>query len=188
MPRPTRLLPPDWIRRDAGWCLRTNRWCERGPVFALFACVSRLGDGMAWYALMLALVLADGVDGLRASAHMAATGVVALLLYKGLKRWTRRPRPCAADGRIRAWVAPLDEFSFPSGHTLHAVSFSVVTLWHYPALAWCLVPFAALVAASRVVLGLHYPSDVLAATIIGGALAGLSIRYLPQLATIAGLA
>ena len=57
-----------------------------------FAAASRLGDGLFWYALMLALVAADGLDGLRASAHMAATGLVALLLYKSLKRWTRRPR------------------------------------------------------------------------------------------------
>src|SRR5690606_17540147 len=96
-------------------------------------------------------------------------------LYKRLKRWTRRPRPFAADVRIRAWVAPLDEFSFPSGHTLHAVAFTVVALAHYPLLAWLLLPFTASVAVSRVVLGLHYPSDVLAATAIGGALAGLSL-------------
>ena len=72
-------------------------------------------------------------------------------------------------------MAPLDEFSFPSGHTLHAVAFSVVAVAHYPVLAWLLVPFTASVAVSRVVLGLHYPSDVLAATGIGGALAAASL-------------
>jgi undecaprenyl-diphosphatase len=44
-------------------------------------------------------------------------------------------------------------------------------LAYYPILAWVLIPFAASIAASRVVLGLHYPSDVLAATAIGGGLA-----------------
>lgn len=97
-----------------------------------FAAISRLGDGVFWYALMGALVLFDGMAGMAASAHMAATGLVALLVYKGLKRWTRRPRPFAADGRIRAWVAPLDEFSFPSGHTLHAVTFTGIALAWYP--------------------------------------------------------
>jgi len=72
-------------------------------------------------------------------------------------------------------VPPLDEFSFPSGHTLHAVSFTIVALTWFPALAPLLVPFTVLVAASRVVLGLHYPSDVLAATAIGGVLGGLSL-------------
>ncbi|MCD9027598.1 phosphatase PAP2 family protein [Luteimonas sp. BDR2-5] len=162
-------------RHDAGWCLLANRACARGGIRRYFATVSRLGDGVFWYLLMGLLVIADGLDGLFAAAHMAATGGVALLLYKRLKRWTRRPRPFAADGRIRAWVAPLDEFSFPSGHTLHAVAFSMVAVAHYPVLAWLLVPFATSVAVSRVVLGLHYPSDVLAATAIGSALGGASL-------------
>ena len=76
--------PPDWTTRDAGWCLRTNRWCERGPVFALFACISRLGDGVSWYLLMAALIVADGWHGLHARVHMAATGVIALTLYSSV--------------------------------------------------------------------------------------------------------
>lgn len=167
--------------RETRWCRLANRWCRRRRVLRFFAAVSRLGDGVFWYALMGLLVLADGLDGIGASAHMAATGVVALTLYKTLKRWTRRPRPYAAHPRIRAWVAPLDEFSFPSGHTLHAVSFSIVALAYYPWLAPLLVPFTACVALSRVVLGLHYPSDVLAATAIGAGLAGLSLWLLPTL-------
>lgn len=161
--------------RERSWCRRANRWGSSGLVRGFFAAISRLGDGVFWYALMGALVLFDGMAGMAASAHMAATGLVALLVYKGLKRWTRRPRPFAADGRIRAWVAPLDEFSFPSGHTLHAVTFTGIALAWYPWLAVLLVPFSASVAVSRVVLGLHYPSDVLAALGVGLALAGLSL-------------
>jgi len=172
----SRARQPDWWwRSDSGWCLRANRAAERRAVRLWFAAVSRLGDGVFWYLLMAAMVVVDGRAGLAASAHLAITGVVALTLYRYLKRWTRRPRPFAADGRIRAWVAPLDEFSFPSGHTLHAVAFTTVALAHYPGLAWLLVPFTACVGASRVVLGLHYPSDVIAATAIGAALAALSI-------------
>ena len=181
----SRPWPERIALHDAGWCLRSNRWCARRGVLRFFATVSRLGDGLFWYALMLALIAFDGLDGLRASAHMAATGLATLLLYKLLKRWTRRPRPCARDGRIRAWVAPLDEFSFPSGHTLHAVAFTLVALAYHPMLAWVLVPFSASVAASRVVLGLHYPSDVLAATAIGSALAGIALWLVPG-ATLIG--
>ena len=164
---------------DKGWCLRINRWCARSGVLRYFAAVSRLGDGAFWYALMLAMITLGGARGPQAAAHMAATGLASLLLYKGLKRWTRRPRPFASDVRIRAWIAPLDEFSFPSGHTLHAVAFTLVVLAYYPTLAWVLIPFSASVAASRVVLGLHYPSDVLAATAIGTALAGASLWCVP---------
>ena len=173
------------IATEHGWCLRANRICTQQSALRYFATVSRLGDGIAWYALMGALVLLDGMHGLRASLHLAATGVVALALYKGLKRWTRRPRPFARDMRIHAWVAPLDEFSFPSGHTLHAVAFSLVALAHVPALAWWLVPFTASVAASRVVLGLHYPSDVLAATAIGSLLAAVSLWLVPGVSLFA---
>lgn len=174
-----RSTPLDLIGRETRWCRRANHFCRRRSVRALFAAISRLGDGVFWYVLMGALVLLDGLQGLAASAHMAATGVVALLMYKGLKRWTRRPRPYKADLRIRAWVAPLDEFSFPSGHTLHAVSFTLVALAHYPWLAPLLVPFTLCVAASRVVLGLHYPSDVLAAMVIASGLAAVSLAGWP---------
>ncbi|AMJ57476.1 MULTISPECIES: phosphatase PAP2 family protein [Stenotrophomonas] len=177
------LLPPEGIAaREARWCRRANRYGRRRGIRRLFSVLSRLGDGVFWYMLMGALVLADGLDGLQASAHMAATGVLALTLYKLLKRWTRRPRPFAADMRIRAWVAPLDEYSFPSGHTLHAVSFTVVALAYYPWLAPLLLPFTLGVALSRVVLGLHYPSDVLAATVIGVLLGAGSLQLLPLLA------
>ena len=180
---------PDVVQRgrlrETDWCLRGNRLCAHRSPRAYFALASRLGDGIAWYALMAALVLFDGRAGLFAAAHLAATGAIALALYKALKHWTKRPRPFATDARIRAWVAPLDEFSFPSGHTLHAVAFTLVAVAHYPMLGWVLAPFTASIAASRVVLGLHYPSDVLAATAIGSGLAALSLWLVPGVSLFA---
>ena len=174
------LLPRNhWRLQERAWSRRANRWATRRALRGYFALVSRLGDGVFWYVLMGAMVVVRGLPGLRASIHLAATGVVSLLLYTLLKRCTRRRRPYAADLRIRAWVAPLDEFSFPSGHTLHAVAFTLVAMAYFPALGWVLVPFSASVAVSRVVLGLHYPSDVLAATGIGIALASLSLWLVP---------
>ncbi len=164
-----------WLQDEHRLCLRANRWGHRRAVRAYFAAVSRAGDGGFWYALMAGCLLLGGWAGVAAAAHMAATGATALLLYTLLKRWTRRPRPFASDRRIHPLVAPLDEFSFPSGHTLQAVSFSAVALAHEPLLAWLLLPFTASVAVSRVVLGLHYPSDVLAASALGGALAAVSV-------------
>jgi undecaprenyl-diphosphatase len=156
-------------------CLSMNRYGARPWVRRGFALVSRLGDGVFWYVLMAALPLFAGVEGVHASSHLALVGLVALALYRALKWHTRRPRPFARHRSITAHVAPLDEFSFPSGHTLHAVGFTLVATHYFPMLGWILWPFALLVALSRVVLGLHYPSDVLAATALAVALARGSI-------------
>ncbi len=179
---------PRWEKFALGsgeWrlCLACNRWAARRAISRFFSIVSRLGDGAFWYTLMLALAALGGTQGVRAAAHMAVVGITTALLYRTLKRWTQRPRPYRAHHGIIAHVPPLDEFSFPSGHTLHAVSFTLVALAWFPALAVILLPFTVLVALSRVILGLHYPSDVLAATAIGCLLAGASIR----LAAVSGL-
>jgi undecaprenyl-diphosphatase len=173
-PAATRL-----IEHEQAWCLTANRWGARQAVRAYFRFVSRLGDGSFWYALMAIVAFCDGWRGLGAATHMGVVGAVAALLYRRLKRWTRRPRPFAADLRIQPWIAPLDEYSFPSGHTLHAVSFSLVALAYYPMLAWLLLPFSVSVAVSRVVLGMHYPSDVFAASLIGTLLASVSLWLVP---------
>jgi undecaprenyl-diphosphatase len=150
-----------------------RRWIQRP-----FAIVSRLGDGVFWYSLMAILPLIYGLEGLKASLHMCITGGVAFGLYKSLKGVTRRQRPCEYASDIIALVPPLDRYSFPSGHTLHAVSFSAVAVYYFPPLAWLLIPFTLLVASSRVLLGLHYPSDVLVATLIGLTLAYSSLSIL----------
>src|ERR1035438_6767906 len=77
---------------------------------------------------------------------------------------------CSSDLKSET-ATTVNAFSFPSGHTLHAMAFTVVAVSDFPALASLLVPFTLLVALSRVVLGLHYPSDVLAGAAIGAGVA-----------------
>jgi undecaprenyl-diphosphatase len=170
------------LAHDLSWCLRLNRLTRRGWVKHYFGAVSRLGDGLFWYVLIALMPLLSPEYGVLAAAHMLIVGGSSLLLYRWLKRWSKRPRPLHRHDAILSSVAPLDEFSFPSGHTLHAVSFSWVALLYFPMLAGVLVPFALSVALSRVVLGLHYPSDVLAASVIGLALARASQELLAYLA------
>jgi undecaprenyl-diphosphatase len=158
------------LAQDLNWCLRLNRLTRRSGVQRYFARVSRLGDGVFWYLIIALMPLLSPEHGVLAAAHMLIVGGSALLLYRWLKRWSKRPRPLHRHTAILSSVAPLDEFSFPSGHTLHAVSFTYVALLYFPGLAIVLLPFTLSMALSRVVLGLHYPSDVLAATVIGVAL------------------
>jgi undecaprenyl-diphosphatase len=142
-------------------------------VLAVFAVASRLGDGVFWYSLMLLLPLLFGTAGLAAAVQLAAAGIIGTVLYRQLKERLARERPCNLNPRIRAGARPLDRYSFPSGHTLHAVSFTVIALASFPVLAGVLAPFAVLVAASRVILGLHYPSDVVAGAVLGLVIAKL---------------
>ena len=163
------------FKRMESWelvmCELCNRACRHRIIKGFFVVVSRLGDGVFWYSLMIMLPLWHGVDALRASLHMFFAGLVCLALYKYLKSHLVRQRPYLLHGGITLGTAPLDRCSFPSGHTLHAVAFTVVALAYYPQLAWLLIPFASFVAVSRVILGLHYPSDVVAGAVIGALLA-----------------
>ena len=148
-----------------------NRLSLRRGVRPFFSMVSRLGDGVFWYCLMLFLPLLFGSDALLVSLKMSLAGVIGLLIYKWIKLLTERARPFTVSSTIALGTAPLDQYSFPSGHTLHAVSFSLIAIHYYPMLGWLLIPMAFLIALSRVVLGLHYPTDVLAGAVIGTTLA-----------------
>lgn len=162
------------VELDRQICLRSNRICRRGSWRLLFRSVSVLGDGIAWYALMAVLLLHYRASAVVPVLHMIAVGLVCTAGYKWIKKRTLRPRPYRAHPGIEQFAAPLDHFSFPSGHTLHAVAFTLVALNYYPELVWLLLPFTLLIALSRVVLGLHYPSDVLAGALLGAGVAALS--------------
>jgi undecaprenyl-diphosphatase len=168
-----------WIdtlaRLDLDATAGSNRANQQRFCRVLFAWASRLGDGWFWYALATALLLVEGFAAVPAVVVMAVAGGVGTALYALLKRGIRRPRPCAVHAGLILTVAPLDRFSFPSGHTLHAIAFSVVATAHAPQLAWVVWPFAGLVALSRLVLGLHYPSDVLAGGALGATLAWAAV-------------
>ncbi len=155
------------IDADLALTVSVNRGCQTQCIKAFFAGISRLGDGVFWYTLMQLLPLLFGAEGLQTSAKMFVAGLIALAIYKLLKERTGRPRPCAVSPRITRGTAPLDEFSFPSGHTLHAVTFSLIVCSAHPGLMPFVVPFAVCVALSRVILGLHYVSDVVAGAILG---------------------
>lgn len=162
-------------RWDDRLCERTNRWLHVRTLLHLFRGVSWLGNGVFWYALMLALLLRDPRAAALPVLHMIFAGIVCTAAYKMLKTGTLRPRPFQSLAHVEAGAAPLDAFSFPSGHTLHAVAFTLVALEYWPWLAPLLVPFTVLTAASRVALGLHYPSDVLAGAALGGAVGAASL-------------
>jgi undecaprenyl-diphosphatase len=141
-------------------------------------CATRGGDGWLWYTLGLALCIFGGEGRFQAvgASFLAASAGIGVFLV--LKKATGRKRPCAIAQHAWATLLPPDQFSFPSGHTLTA--FAVVTplIGHYPGLTWHLLFCAASIAASRVVLGMHFLSDVVAGAALGYVLGNLAMAII----------
>lgn len=177
---------PPWLEhgrvRSVEWdwrCARAlHRASARPRLQRALAVCSRLGDAPLWVALTLLLLLAGGLIGWRVGLLALLLGGINLAIYWGLKNFTRRERPFRQCSDIRECVPAADPFSFPSGHTMHAVAYAMLFSAQYPTLAAPLWSFAALVALSRVVLGVHFPSDVLAGALIGASTAGLVVQLL----------
>ncbi|RMF18773.1 MAG: phosphatase PAP2 family protein [Gammaproteobacteria bacterium] len=160
-------------RLESAWCHRASLWLSSPARRQFFVTVSRLGDGPFWYGLIL---LDAFLAPILAFQQMLAA-LVCTLLYKWLKHRTARERPFVTHPGIPCHTPPLDRFSFPSGHSLHAVCLTLLTGLYQPLALIILLPFAASVLVSRVVLGLHYPSDVAA-----GSMLGILIGWLVHLA------
>ena len=156
------------VDREIAICGVLNRISRPPIIKKVFVVISRLGDGAAWFLLMMTLPLLYGEPGLTTCASMIKVGLVNFVLYKIIKTFSARHRPCAVSAAITLSTPPLDQYSFPSGHTMHAVAFSMIVMAHHPELAIVLIPFSSLIALSRVVLGLHFPTDVIAGGLIGG--------------------
>ena len=136
-----------------------------------------LDNGRFWYALAGLILWQDGAAAIAPVTQTLLTALTGTAIYKLLKTRTLRPRPYQVHQAVVLGERPLDHFSFPSGHTLHAVLLTVMLGHFYPALLPLLAPFTALVALSRMVLGLHYPTDVLAGAALGATLAGISLGF-----------
>jgi len=137
---------------------------------------SRLGDGWLWLLAMAGLA-AGGRDRHRVLAALAVSAGLANIVLVLVKGRVRRPRPCDLAKPRHVDVAPLlyvpsDRYSFPSGHSLNAFALGTVLALAFPLTVVPVFLVAASVAASRVVLGLHFLSDVLAGSALGALIGG----------------
>ena len=149
---------------------RVNQW--RAPRFLRLwmLAATRGGDGWLWYGMALVVALFGGerrVTALLATLAAVSLGIAVFLI---LKRQFRRKRPCALAPHAWARLLPPDQFSFPSGHTITAVAVATCLGAFYPAMGPGLYFCAASIAASRILLGMHFLTDVVAGVGIGAAL------------------
>jgi len=145
---------------------RVRRWAPPRWFRVWMIGATRFGDGWGWFVLGAVLLSGSGLARRALAAATLATALAnAVLVY--LKRRVRRRRPCEQGPHPLFQVKPPDDFSFPSGHATNAFAICTVLAIAFPLLAPVLAILAASVAASRVVLGLHYASDVVVGALIG---------------------
>ena len=160
-----------WLdTRDHRVMLRLNHWRPPRWMRLWMIAATRGGDGWLWYAMGLTVALFGGEDRFRAlGAAVLAVGV-GIALFLKLKRAIGRRRPCALEPHCWATLLPPDQFSFPSGHTITAFAVALSLGSYYPSMLPGLLFCAASVAASRILLGMHFLTDVLAGATLGAAL------------------
>ena len=152
MQRINNWYPPRWVRLWALWA-------------------TRAGDGWLWYLLGAVLLVFGGPQRFRAVAAAALAAGCGILFFRWIKKATGRRRPHCFQEHCWATLLPPDQFSFPSGHTISAFAVTVSVSTYYPELTLVLMFCALSVAASRILLGMHFLSDVLAGIGIGTAIA-----------------
>jgi undecaprenyl-diphosphatase len=139
--------------------------------------VSRTGDGLLYIALAAWLYREMGISNLLLQSLFLAFAMerpVYFILKNGFKR--NRPQQAIKD--FRSVITPSDQFSFPSGHTSAAFMVATLLAYFFPALTIGLYAWALLVGFSRVVLGVHFPTDTLMGMALGIGCAFFSLNFI----------
>lgn len=128
--------------------------------------VSKTGDGQLYVLVAGLLCWFDGLGSYFLQAILLGF-CIERPVYFVLKNGLKRNRPQAALENFRSVITPSDKFSFPSGHTSAAFMMATIISFFIPALIIPLYFWAAVVGFSRVVLGVHFPTDTLVGMVLG---------------------
>lgn len=151
--------------------LKLLLWCRKSryyPTFLTFIrAISKTGDGYMQALVPCLYFLVNPIEGLvffkLAVIAFSAERVIYFILKNKLKR--RRPPDIVPD--FTSVVKASDQFSFPSGHTMAAFLLAGLLMLTVGSAAWPLYIWASMVAFSRVVLGVHFPTDTIAGALLG---------------------
>src|ERR1700691_2528802 len=160
---------------------KIHRWRAPRWFRILMIMMTRLGDGWLWYSIGLILLVFGGSQKFLAIGAATAAAAAGIFLFRTIKHTSRRKRPCEIEPHCWAAILPPDKYSFPSGHSITAFAVAMSVGLFYPHIEICLLVAALLIAASRIILGMHFLSDVLAGSAIGAALGFASFHLFSAL-------
>jgi undecaprenyl-diphosphatase len=155
---------------------RVHRWRAPRWFRILMILSTRGGDGWLWYALGIILYFFGGPHRFAAIGAAGSAALGGIFLFRALKKTSHRQRPCDIEPHCWSSVLPPDRYSFPSGHSITAFAVAISIGLFYPELMASLLTAAVLIAASRIILGMHFLSDVVVGSGIGIALATLAFH------------
>jgi undecaprenyl-diphosphatase len=153
---------------------KLNQWPAPRWVRLWAIAATRAGDGWLWALVGLFILLFGGQNRFLALASAASAALAGIGIFVLTKKVSGRERPCEIEPHCWAKLLPPDRFSFPSGHTITAFAISFTLGGFYPVLLPVLLFCAFSIAGSRIILGMHFLSDVVAAALLGAGLAVLS--------------
>jgi undecaprenyl-diphosphatase len=156
------LSTPDYVLMR-----RVNRWYPPRWFRYSMLVSSRAGDGALWVVLSVALLAVNARPALAALLSGVLAVFAGIALFTLIKRSVGRKRPCAIEAHCWANLLPPDKFSFPSGHTITAFAVLGSVGSGLPTLAPFLLFAAVCIAMSRIILGMHFLTDVLVGMMLG---------------------
>ncbi len=157
-------------RADYRLMRQVNQWPAPRWLRIWMMASTRGGDGWLWWAMGAFVAVFGGHERFWAILAAALAVGLGILLFRRLKRAIGRKRPCAMEPHCWATLLPPDQFSFPSGHTITAFAITLALTQFYPVMLPGLLFCAASVAASRILLGMHFLTDVLVGAVIGSSI------------------
>jgi len=175
-----RLLPRRRETVDARLYLALNHLPHPGLADRYVTLLSDLGKGAGWVGVGAWLALRDGPRGRRAAVASVGAMLLTVALVQGsIKALLPRRRPFHRRLAVVVGRRPVDS-SFPSGHTAGSFAAATALGLFYPRRRPAALGLAAGVGLSRVYLGHHFPSDVLAGGALGWLLGTLGGRLVRQ--------
>ncbi|KAB0463334.1 phosphatase PAP2 family protein [Vibrio kanaloae] len=166
------------VRWDVAFSIFCLKSRYSGQHAALSKAVSHTGDGHLYVFIALIALLADGYTGRQFLMVGLAAFAIELPIYWLAKNTLKRRRPAEFSSLLHSHIVPSDKYSLPSGHAAAAFVMATLIGHFYPSLYLFSLSWAVVIAGSRVLLGVHFLTDILIGAALGIACTSLAINFI----------